>query len=233
SFDIPVTGATLDFMTFFEIEGDWDYGYVEVYDQNTGEWYTLDAPGTVDYVAHAQDNPNCPNGREPTDYEAATRWHAFTGDSGGWIPVSMDLTPFAGHRIDIYFTLWQDGAFTLQNMYIDYISIPEIGFFDDVEAGEDGWTSTGWYVTDGIQDNGFSITAIDTKGVPSARYPEPASNNAMTLHGVWHMTTDPITQIGMMTVPATPVKSGRVMVAIVSNHAGHILSAHYDFYVLW
>ncbi|MFX1305143.1 MAG: hypothetical protein ACFE9X_17440, partial [Promethearchaeota archaeon] len=26
SFDIPVTGATLDFMTFFEIEGDWDYG---------------------------------------------------------------------------------------------------------------------------------------------------------------------------------------------------------------
>ncbi|MDY7080534.1 MAG: hypothetical protein SXV54_26945, partial [Chloroflexota bacterium] len=60
SFDIPAGGATLDFYTFYEIEDDWDYGYVEVYDHDTGEWYTLDAPGTVDYVAHGQDNPNTP-----------------------------------------------------------------------------------------------------------------------------------------------------------------------------
>jgi len=54
----------------------------------------------------------------------------------------MDLSPFAGHAIDLYFTTWQDGAFTLQMMYVDDIAIPEIGFFDDVEAGEDGWVST-------------------------------------------------------------------------------------------
>jgi bacillopeptidase F (M6 metalloprotease family) len=153
TFDIPTGGATtggatLNFYTFYEIEEDWDYGYVEVYDQNTGEWYTLDATGTVDYIAHPQDNPNVPAGREPSDYEAAGRWHAFTGYSGGWIPVSMDLSPFAGHTIDLYFSTWQDGAFTLQMMYVDDISIPEIGFFDDVKAGVDGWTSTGWYVTD-------------------------------------------------------------------------------------
>ena len=46
----------------------------------------------------------------------------------------MDLTPFAGHTIDLYFTTWQDGAFTLQMMYVDDISIPEIGFSDDVEV---------------------------------------------------------------------------------------------------
>ncbi|MFX1447992.1 MAG: hypothetical protein ACFFCG_07625, partial [Promethearchaeota archaeon] len=63
SFSIPGTGATLNFMTYYEIEEDWDYGYVEVYDQDTGEWYTLDAAGTVDYVAHAQDNPNTPDDR--------------------------------------------------------------------------------------------------------------------------------------------------------------------------
>ncbi len=127
TFAIPAGGATLNFQTFFEIEEDWDYGYVEVYDQDTGEWYTLDAAGTVDYVAHAQDNPNTPDGREPTDYEAAGRWHAFTGVSGGWIPVSMDLSPFAGHTIDLYFTTWQDGAFTLQMMYVDDISITGTG----------------------------------------------------------------------------------------------------------
>lgn len=231
TFDIPAGGATLEFYTFYEIEDDWDYGYVEVYDNDTGEWYTLDAAGTVDYVAHAQDNPNTPTGREPTDYEAAGRWHAFTGYSGGWVPISMDLSPFAGHSIDLYFTSWQDGAFTLQMMYVDDIAIPEIGFFDDVEAGEDGWTSTGWYVTDGILDNGFGVVTMDTKWVPTARYPEPADNSAMELHSVSTLVVDPDTQMGTDKVSATTMQSGRVKVSVVTNHASHILTSHYEFSV--
>jgi hypothetical protein len=229
AFDIPAGGATLNFMTFFDIEGDWDYGYVEVYDHNLGEWYTLDAAGTVDYVAYAQDNPNTPNHREPTAYEAAGRWHAFTGSSGGWIPVSMDLTPFAGHTIDVYFTSWQDGAFTLQMMYVDDISIPEIGFFDDVEAGEDGWSSTSWYVTDGILPNGFGVATMDTKWVPSARYPEPAVNKGMKLHAVRFMDIDEATQSGEDNIPETPLDSGRIQISVVSNQADHILSSWYTF----
>jgi hypothetical protein len=231
SFSIPASGATLNFMTFYEIEDDWDYGYVEVYDQDTGEWYTLDAAGTVSNVAHPQDNPNTPAGREPEDYLDAGRWHAFTGVSSGWIPVSMDLSPFAGHTIDLYFTTWQDGAFTLQMMYVDDISIPEIGFSDNVEAGPNGWTSTGWYITDGIQANGYAITALGTKWIPTGRYPEPAGNSAMELHDISTMTTDPETQEGVVKVPSTPANSGRVQVAVVANHAKHILFSEYIFSV--
>ena len=231
TFSVPAGGATLNFMTFYEIEEDWDYGYVEVYDQNTDEWYTLDAAGTVNYVAHVQDNPNTPSEREPTAYEAAGRWHAFTGYSGGWIPVSMDLTPFAGHIIDVYFTSWQDGAFTLQMMYVDDVSIPEIGFFDDVESGEDGWSTTGWYVTDGIRANGWGTVLMDTKWVPSVRYPEPAGNNAMSLHSVKEMMTDSDTQTGEMLISETPMDSGRMKVLVIANHAGHILTSHYDLIV--
>jgi hypothetical protein len=232
SFDIPAGGATLDFMTYYDIEGDWDYGYVEVYDQDTGEWYTLDAAGTVNYVAHPQDNPNTPDEREPLAYETAGRWHAFTGNSGGWMPVSMDLSPFAGHTIDLYFTTWQDGAFTLQMMYVDDIAIPEIGFLDDVEAGEGSWASTGWYVTDGIVDNSWNVVTFDTKWVPTDRYPV-ATNNAMTLRAdtISVMDVDPITQSGTDLVNATPLKSNRVKVSIVSNHADHILSSDYWFSV--
>ncbi|HUT71153.1 MAG TPA: hypothetical protein VMW89_10800 [Desulfatiglandales bacterium] len=229
TFTIPAGGATLNFYTFYEIEEDWDYGYVEVYDKNTGEWYTLDASGTVDNVAIPQDNPYTPNGREPVNYEAAGLWHAFTGYSGGWIPVSMNLTPFAGHTIHLYFTTWQDGAFSLQMMYVDDISIPEIGFFDDVEGGEDGWKTDGWYRTDGILDNGFGVKTIDTKWVPTAPFPEPAGNKAMQLHSASTLMVDPETQAGEDRVSATPPKSGRVKVSIVANHADHILSSHYDF----
>lgn len=232
TFDIPAGGATLNFMTFFEIEWNWDYGYVEVYDHNTGEWSTLYDPavvmyddyydpyGMLDFVGHPQDNPNCPDGREPMDYEAAGTWYAFSGYSDGWLSVSMDLGAFADHTIDLYFTTWQDAAFTLQMMYIDDISIPEIGFFDDVEAGEDGWTTTGWYVSEGLYDNGWSTTVFDYK---AAKY----GNSAMTLHDVWTMIVDPTTQTGTMIVPATPYKSGRLSVAVCANHADHILANYY------
>ncbi|MGD8402483.1 MAG: immune inhibitor A [Anaerolineales bacterium] len=229
SFDIPTGGATLNFMTFFDIEEDWDYGYVEVYDQTDDEWYTLDAAGTVDNVAHPQDNPNVPAGREPSDYEAAGRWHAFTGFSGGWIPVSMDLSPFADHTIDLYFRTWQDGAFTLQMMYVDDISIPELDFSDDVESGEDGWTADGWNISTGKFENGFGAVTIDTKWVPTARYPEPATNSAMPLHSASFLTVDSETQYGMDKVSATTLSSGRVKVAIIANHADHILTSGYLF----
>ncbi|MBN1304470.1 MAG: immune inhibitor A [Anaerolineales bacterium] len=229
TFDIPASGATLNFQTYYDIEEDWDYGYVEVHDLVTGQWVTLGAADTVNYVAHPQDNPNTPGEREPSAYETAGSWNAFTGYSGGWIPVSMDLSAFAGHLIEIYFTTWQDGAYTLQMMYVDEISIPEIGFLDDVEAGQGDWTSTGWYVTDGILANGISVVTIDTKWVPVDRYPEPAGNNAMTLHSVNVMDVDPETQSGSDRISTTKLRSGRVNVSIVSNHADHILTSSYVF----
>lgn len=219
TFVIPGTGATLSFMTIYDIEEDWDYGYVEVHDLTTDEWYTLeDLNGhTVTTDLFAQDNPNVPDGREPRDYEAAGRWNAFTASSGGWISVSMDLTPFAGDTIEIYFRLWQDGAFTLMNMFVDDISIPEIGFFDDVESGAAGWTTDGWVVSDGLFANGFDMTVFDFK----------EKKNGMELGGIWEMEVDFATQDGVVEVPATPHKSGRLSIAVVANHANHLLRQYY------
>ena len=222
TFDIPAGGATLDFMTYYEIEQDWDYGYVEVYDQDTGEWYTLeDLNGnTVTTDPYEQDNPNVPDGREPRDYEAAGLWNAFTGYSGGWIPVSMDLGPFAGHTIELHFRLWQDGAFTLQNMYVDDISIPELGFFDDVEAGEDGWATTGWYVTDGILGNDFEVTIL------TLSYPITNPGVVMALqYYPSHISVLYGTQSGSRTLSTS--SPNQVYLAIVSNRGRHILPSGY------
>jgi hypothetical protein len=221
TFDIPAGGATLNFNTFYEIETDWDYGYVEVYDYDTGEYTTLEAPGiTVSTDPHMQDNPNVPDGREPRDYLAAGKWHAFTGFSGGWIPVSMDLSPFAGHQIEIHFRLWQDGAFTLQNMYVDDIAIPEIGFLDDVESGEGDWETDGWYITDGMWDNDFEVTIL------TVRY----GGGAHGIEYLWenHMYISYATQSGTRTTERT---YNNFHVMIVSNQADHILSSAYDFSV--
>ncbi|MBA7492494.1 hypothetical protein ES702_03044 [subsurface metagenome] len=147
NFSIPETGATLNFQSYYEIELDWDYGYVEVHDLDADEWFTLPGLKTVSTLPEPQDNPNCPAEVEPSAYHDAGRWNAFTGVGGAMYEETMDLTPFANHAIDLYFTYWTDGYELELGWYIDDVEIPEIGFFDDVESGEDGWTYNGWYIT--------------------------------------------------------------------------------------
>ena len=219
NFDIPDTGATLNFWVNYDIEEDWDYGYVEVYDYDTGMWTTLnDTTGyTTELLLFAQQNENCPDGQEPFYYNSTNQWHAFTGSSHGYVQISMDLGAFADHNIDIHFRLWQDGAFTLLNMFVDDISITEIGFFDDVEGGEDGWTTDGWTVSDGIWYNGWDMIVFDFK----------EKSHGMELGGIWEMDVDFATQSGIVKVPATPHKSGRMSIAVVANHADHIIPQDY------
>jgi hypothetical protein len=164
TFAIPGAGATLKFWSNYDIEPDWDYGYVEVHDMNTGEWYTLQGLNTISTLPNPQDNPNCPDDVEPFTYNAtAGRWYAFTGNSGGWYQEQMDLTLFAGHNIELYFTCWTDGAINLQGWYIDDIEIPEIGFSDNVESGANGWTANaGWSITTGVIENDFRVNVIET-----------------------------------------------------------------------
>lgn len=238
TFDIPASGATLNFYTFYEIEEDWDYGYVEVHDLTDDTWTTLPGVGTVNTLPHPQNNPNTPDGIEPQEYCQpdpdnppaclSDKWNAFTGDSGGWYQETMDLTPFAGHEIELHFRTWQDGAFTLQMMYVDDISIPEIGFFDDVEAGEDGWASTGWYITDGIWENNWEATLIESLWQPTDRYPQAESWHARKLLAETHMMIDEDTQSGEITgIRTTPAESRRTQVLIVTNRSDHILPADY------
>lgn len=234
TFSIPDTGATLNFMVYFEIEDDWDYGYVEVYDKTDDIWVTLEDPSFLmyvydpindvynlvpmrDFVDYPQENPNCPDGREPTTYEAAGTWHAFTGLSDGWVPVSMDLTPFAGHDIELYFTTWQDGAYTLEMMFVDDISIPEIGFFDDMEAGEDGWSSTGWSWTDGKVLSDFEVSFI-TETTLFKKNGDPWK----TFYYIDGMKLDDDTEVGkerMIVLNSKRISSHVVMV--VANQPGY------------
>jgi hypothetical protein len=229
-FSIPVTGATLNFMSYYEIESNWDYGYVEVYDITDDEWYTLPGLTTVSTLPQPQDNPNCPDGFDPQDYFAAGRWNAFTGFSPGWYQETMDLTPFAGHDIELYFTYWTDPFYLELGWYIDDIEIPEIGFTDDCEAGEDGWVAdpAGWYLTTGTVDNDFEVNFIRTQTVDPGFYPY----NSGTEHRIYRMSLDDNTETGdisMMVINSYYIHMTVIMV--VANQPGyeHGFTTYFEF----
>jgi hypothetical protein len=176
TFAIPETGATLNFWTYYEIEEDWDYGYVEVHDLDTGQWSTLPGLNTTSTPPPAvQNNPNCePFQFEPWYYDLMGKWNALTGFSGPMYEEEMNLTAFAGHTIELYFTYWTD-QYTLElGWFVDDIAIPELGFFDDVESGPTDWTYNGWSIaTPPPSANGtvlaFSIEHYDSYSAESMK----------------------------------------------------------------
>jgi hypothetical protein len=74
--------------------------------------------------------------------------HGFTGRSGGrtpvWINETVDLSEYAGQEILLRFAYVTDEAYSEPGMVIDDIAIPEIEWSDDVEGGEEDWTTEGW-----------------------------------------------------------------------------------------
>ncbi|MFX0023358.1 MAG: hypothetical protein ACFE9S_13610, partial [Candidatus Hermodarchaeota archaeon] len=111
------------------------------------------------------DNENCPGdetdwGLEPTGYYEDELWNAFTGTVTEWYEEVMDLTPFAGHEIEIYFTYWTDPYTLGGGWFVDDISIPELGEFDDFE-GESNWViDNGWTCDSSLHYNDFEVDII-------------------------------------------------------------------------
>jgi hypothetical protein len=60
----------------------------------------------------------------------------------------VDLTPFVGQEILLRFEMVTDDAVNKPGLLIDNLRIPEIGWQDDGESGDAGWTSEGWILTD-------------------------------------------------------------------------------------
>jgi hypothetical protein len=133
SFDLSGVGqATLSYWTWYDIESDWDYTYVEVSVDGGKTWEILETPHGVG---------TNPNGN-------SFGW-AYTGSSGDgetpqWIQEEVDLSDYAGQRIQIRFEYITDDAVNRPGFVLDDVAIPEIDYFDDFESDGEGWESAGF-----------------------------------------------------------------------------------------
>ena len=124
-----VSTATLQYRVWFDIEEQWDYGYVEVSTDGGSTWDILQAPGT------SSDDPL-----------GVSFGPGYTGSSDDWLDEEVDLSKYAGEQIHLRFQYVTDEGINLIGLCIDDIAIPEIGFFDAIE-GDAGWVARGFVRT--------------------------------------------------------------------------------------
>lgn len=117
-----VPSATLNFKTWYQIEYDYDYGFVEVSTDNGATFTKI--PGNI--------TRDIGNGVPGVD-----------GFSNGWVDASYDLSAYAGQSIQLRFHYLTDGGLAYDGWTIDQITIPEIGYSDNAESQSD-WAFNGF-----------------------------------------------------------------------------------------
>ncbi len=139
------TSTTLSFWTWYEIEKDYDYGYVAASTDGGQHWATLPSQATTTADPNGQ---NLGNG--------------YTGTSGGdkptWIQQTVDLSAYAGKEIQLRFEYVTDGALSLHGLAVDDIQLPGV-FSDDAEA-DNGWKADGFIRSSNLVSQKFVVQLL-------------------------------------------------------------------------
>ncbi len=192
--------ATLNFMAWYNLEPDFDYGYVEASSDGGQNWTTLPASTS------SNTNPN-----------ASNYGHGMTGLSGGktaqWVPESVDLSAYAGKKILLRFETITDDAVHYPGMTIDDITIPQINFSDTVSS-DNGWQARGWIRSNNVLPETYLVQAIVYTAGQSAPRVEriPVDARSGTAH---------------ITIPDFGGQVARVELAVSAVAPGTILPARY------
>ncbi len=141
------TKATLSFWSWYEIEPDFDYGYVSVSTDGGKRWTALKTGATT------ADDPNGNN-----------LGNGMTGNSGNgakpaWVQQIADLGAYAGKKVQLRFEYVTDGALNFNGLAIDDVAIPEIGFSDDAEQ-DNGWAANGFIRSSNVVKQRYVVQII-------------------------------------------------------------------------
>jgi len=153
--------ATLQYEVWFEIEEDWDYIYVEVSADGGQTWRIIETPAT------SPENP-IGNGFGP----------GYTGDSGGWLKESVDLSPYAGEDLWVRFQYVTDDAVNANGACFRDLSIERPGAAAGITADGLAWESRGFVFTDNLVRQEFQVQLITTGVEPQVRRLNLDANNA-------------------------------------------------------
>jgi hypothetical protein len=151
SLSTTVSG-TLTFKTWYDLEEEWDFGFVEVSTDGGQTWSQL--PGSI---TRTSTNPNGSTAWKNALGSAASTDAAITGSSGGWVDASFDLPAASG--ILIRFNYYTDEAVNGRGWFIDQLQVD--GVSEGFESGAPTWDRGGWLVTTGLFDNDWSLAYVN------------------------------------------------------------------------
>ncbi len=198
---------TLNFALWYDIESDFDYGYVMASTDAGVSWQTLKGKYTTDT------NPNGTN--LGSGYTGVSN---SNGATATWLQESMDLSPYAGKELLLRFEYVTDDGYNAQGLAVDDIRIPQLDYLETGETADlGGWTMDGFvHIGNEIPQNFYvGVITFDKDDKPTVL--------PVTLDDKNH---------GTLTIPGFGTDVRRATVVIAAMAPRTIQQAHYTLDVI-
>ena len=134
----------LSYRTWYDIETDWDYLYLET-SEDGKTWEIVTTPSG--------------SGTDPSGNSYG--W-GYTGVSNGWIEEKVDLSQFAGKKVFVRFEYVTDAAVNGEGLLLDDVAVEAAGYKSDFEADDGGWTAAGFVRVQNVLPQTFGLALILT-----------------------------------------------------------------------
>jgi len=157
---------TLSYWTWYDIETDYDYVYLEA--SLDGEtWEILTTPsGTPE---------------DPSGNSYGWGYNDLSGGGPVWIQETVDLTRFAGQEVYLRFEYITDAAVNGEGFLLDDVAIPEVGYFTDFEADSGGWEAAGFVRTATHLPQNFRLALISFSDQITIEYLDLLPDNSLDI----------------------------------------------------
>jgi hypothetical protein len=195
-------GGTLSFDTMYDLEEQWDFGFVEVSTDNGATWTPLTNADTRDDIV--------PEGYPDIKDELANGGQGFTGATDGWVHEEFDLSEYSG-PILVGFRFMSDwasngnGVLDDPNFYVDNVAV-------DDTAISDGSNATDFKDVTFYQPIDVDFT-VDLVSLPR----EGSIGNSS--FKVLHLITDDASETASADAIRQALRNSNVLVAIVTYDA--------------
>jgi hypothetical protein len=172
--------VTLSFNTWYDLEKDFDYLYLEV-SEDGEHWQIITTPSGT--------------GENPSGNSYGWGYNGATND---WIKEDVDLSQFAGKKVQVRFEYVTDAAITGEGFLLDDVSVEATNYQSDFETDDGGWAAEGFSRVQNIIPQTFRLTLI-TK-----------SSNSTTVQAI-ELSSDQLAEIPLS------LKNGEETVLIVTG----------------
>jgi immune inhibitor A len=136
---------TFTFWTWYDLEKTYDYVYLEA-SSDEKNWQILTTPsGSAD---------------NPIGNSYGWGYTGLSGDGPVWIEEKVDISQFAGKKVQLRFEYITDAVANGDGFLLDDISVPELNYYTDFESDDGGWQADGFVRIQNDLPQTFRLTLI-------------------------------------------------------------------------
>ncbi|MDR3572912.1 MAG: immune inhibitor A [Anaerolineaceae bacterium] len=145
TFDFSQINGSVSFTywTWYDLEKDYDFVYLEA-SEDGQNWNILKTPACTEKNLSGN-NYGC----------------GYNATSQNWIEQNVDLSQFAGKKVQLRFEYVTDGAVNGEGLLLDDFSISAINYATDFEKDDGGWQAKGFVRIQNTLPQTYSLSLIE------------------------------------------------------------------------